>query len=66
MWSSWLFADCMMNHRDMEVFAPLPPLSLFTKQYDLYFPTRTPWGGVPASMVVCPRGENASISVRLL
>ncbi len=39
----------------ISVFARLPPLSLFSSAYDLHFPTRTTWGGVPASLVVCLR-----------
>ncbi len=41
---------------DVEWFAPFPKLDLLDKKYQIWLPTRTPWGGIPASLVVCPKG----------
>jgi hypothetical protein len=41
---------------DVEWFAPFPPLSLLDTKKQVWLPTRTPWGGIPASLIVCPRG----------
>jgi hypothetical protein len=39
---------------DTEFFVSHPPFEKLSKE-KLWFPTRTPWGGVPAGFVVCPR-----------
>jgi|JI10StandDraft_1071094.scaffolds.fasta_scaffold241612_2 hypothetical protein len=41
---------------DVQWFAPFPKLSLLDAKHQIWLPTRTPWGGIPASLVVCPRG----------
>ena len=41
---------------DVEWFAPFPPLELLDAKHQIWLPTRTPWGGIPASLIVCPRG----------
>lgn len=49
--------DYMVYMRpDVEWFAPFPPLEKLDAKHQIWFPTRTPWGGVPASCTVCPRG----------
>ncbi len=41
---------------DVQWFAPFPPLKLLDSKHQMWLPTRTPWGGIPASLIVCPRG----------
>jgi hypothetical protein len=41
---------------DVQWFAPFPKLELLDMKYQMWIPTRTPWGGIPASLIVCPRG----------
>ena len=49
--------DYMIYMRpDVEWFAPFPPPEMLDSKYQMWIPTRTPWGGIPASLIVCPRG----------
>ena len=49
--------DYMMYMRpDVQWFAPFPPMERLDAQHQIWLPTRTPWGGIPASCILCPRG----------
>ncbi len=55
------YAHVVLIRPDIETFAPMPPLALFGKR-GLYLPTRTTWGGLPQSMVVCRREDCGPMS----
>jgi hypothetical protein len=41
---------------DVQWFARFPPFKMLDQTHQMWLPTRTPWGGIPAALIVCPKG----------